>query len=110
MISCLILRSWVWVSRAARSFIALTLTSSYFSSSTFSEKFSTSTVVAMKLTRNWKLSIDFMAPTASLGAKEDALMMAAAFSLRDSAIIMVLLSFSGTISSTYVTLAVMYGS
>ena len=37
-------------------------------------------------------------------------MMTAAFSLRDSAIILVLLSFSGMMSSTYFTVAVMYGS
>ena len=56
-------------------------------------------VVAMKFTRKWKLSIDLRAPTASLGAKDEDLMIDDAFSLRDSAIILVLLSVSGTTSS-----------
>ena len=47
---------------------------------------------------------------ASFGAKDEDFMMTAAFSLRDSAIILVLLSFSGMMSSMYFTLAVMYGS
>lgn len=51
--------------------------------------------------------MDFKAPTASFGAKDEDLMMTEAFSLSDSAIIFVLLSFSGTMSSMYFTLAVM---
>ena len=54
--------------------------------------------------------MDLSAPTASLGAKDEDFMMTAAFSFRDSAIILVLLSFSGMMSSMYLTLAVIYGS
>ena len=38
----------------------------------------------MKLTRKWKLSIDLRAPTASLGAKEEDLMIDEAFSAAEA--------------------------
>ena len=53
----------------------------------------------MKLTRNGKLSIDLSALKASFGAMEDDLMTMEAFSLRDSAIILVLSSSAGLMSS-----------
>ena len=50
------------------SFIALALTSSYWSRSILPSKFSTSTVVAMKFTRKGKLSMLRIAPMASFAA------------------------------------------
>ena len=87
------------MSSTARSFIALCLRSPYWSSSILSSKLSTSTVVAMKFTRNSKLSMDLSAEAASLDTKDDILIMDMAFSFRDSAIILTFLSLlSGAVS------------
>ena len=74
------------MSRTVRSFMARTLRSSYCSRSALSVKLSTSMVVAMKLTRNWKLSMERSADTASLVTKDEARMMYPAFSFSESAI------------------------
>ena len=103
LISCLILSSWVCVSSSPSSFIARTCRLSYFSSSTLSAKFSTSTVVAMKFTKNGKLSMERRAVRASFGAKDDDLIMTDALSFNDSASILILSSISGTTSSMYLT-------
>ena len=55
-------------------------------------------------------NIPFKADAASRGTKEEPRIIAEAFSFKDSAIILVLVSFSGAKSSRYLTRPSMYGS
>ena len=91
--------------------MARIFTSSYWSSSIFSLKFSTSTVVAMKLTRNSKLSIAFRAPIDSREPRFEARKTCMALSFRASeTAFMSVLPESYTLSPRYRTRAVIYGS
>ena len=89
----------------------LSFMSAWYIRSSFSPKLSSSMVVAMKFTRKVKSSMERRAVTASFGVKEEDLSITAAFSLRDSAIILALLSEESTLfSCSTTTWPLRYGS